>query len=417
MIARAMAEAVFAEAVLVCDPAARVREAMADRELKAWLGEHPVGIAIGKAAVAMARGAGGVERGIVVSPFPGEVPPGWDVIVSAHPEPDERSVAAAEAVLALVESARDPNRILSLISGGASALVELPRGSLEELRTTMRGLMAAGAPIAELNAVRMALSKIKGGELAARAHVPIATLAISDVVGDDLAVIGSGPTVLGSGESDLVALREARRERARVILAEHGVRVPVVLGEPARRAGTDDDRAAPDYARPVERRARVLAPMSAFASAAHEALSAQGLHGLFTIAPIQDDVASVADELMATLGIVVAWGEPTLRLSPDPGEGGRAQQLALELAFRLRGTERSAFVAGSDGIDGPPPRTRPAPAGAFVDGRTWDAIRAAGIDPAAALARCDAGTALAAVGALIVTGPTGINHADLVLLG
>jgi len=87
------------------------------------------------------------------------------------------------------------------------------------------------------------------------------------------------------------------------------------------------------------------------------------------------------------------------------------------LARWLRGSGRSALVVGTDGVDGPAPPGRPAPAGAWVDGATWDAIAAAGYDPAAALAACDAGTALAAVGALVVTGPSGINHADLAILG
>jgi hydroxypyruvate reductase len=114
---------------------------------------------------------------------------------------------------------------------------------------------------------------------------------------------------------------------------------------------------------------------------------------------------------------IVAWGEPTLRVPTPHGIGGRAQQLALMLARWLRGSSRSALVVGTDGVDGPPPLDRPSPAGAWVDGTTWDAIVAAGIDPAAALAACDAGTALDAVGALVVTGPSGINHADLVILG
>jgi glycerate 2-kinase len=99
------------------------------------------------------------------------------------------------------------------------------------------------------------------------------------------------------------------------------------------------------------------------------------------------------------------------------GAGGRAQQLALLVARSLRGSARGALVIGTDGIDGPPPPDRPSPAGAWVDGTTWDAILAAGIDPATALAACDAGTVLAAAGALVVTGPTGINHADLIMVG
>src|SRR5262249_26839084 len=107
----------------------------------------------------------------------------------------------------------------------------------------------------------------------------------------------------------------------------------------------------------------------------------------------------------------------TVRVPRAHGSGGRSQQLALVLARELRGAPHSAFVVGTDGIDGPPPPDRPSPAGAWVDGATWDAIAARGIDPAAALAACDAGTALSALGALVVTGPTGINHADLILVG
>ncbi len=114
---------------------------------------------------------------------------------------------------------------------------------------------------------------------------------------------------------------------------------------------------------------------------------------------------------------VVGWGEPSVRLPADRGTGGRAQQLALALAKALRTHPGYAFVAASDGMDGPAPADRPAPAGAYVTATTWDAILGAGLDPEAALARCDAGPALAAVGALIVTGPTGINHGDIVVIG
>jgi hydroxypyruvate reductase len=406
VLARALAEAVFTEAVIACNPARRVRDALAVPELVAWLGPRRLGIAIGKAALAMARGAGPVERGLVVAPSAGEVPSGWEVMVASHPEPDERSVQAGRAVLALVESARPPERILALVSGGASALVEVPRSTLADLRATIQALAATGAPITELNVVRGALSSIKAGELALRSTVPIVTLAISDVIGDDLAVIGSGPTILPSGTLDVAELRRDRRARAHAILAHHGVRIPAALDEPSpRQQITRADRS------------QLIAPMSAFAEAAHGALASHGIHALYTTTPFAGDVGPIADELVASIGPIVAWGEPTLRLPPERGQGGRAQQLALELAQRLRGTERCALVVGSDGIDGPPPPDRPAPAGAFVHGGTWEAIRARGLDPRVALERCDAGSVLAAVDALVVTGPTGINHADLVLLG
>jgi hydroxypyruvate reductase len=131
--------------------------------------------------------------------------------------------------------------------------------------------------------------------------------------------------------------------------------------------------------------------------------------------PMTVGVAHVAKDLESRAPCI-AWGEPTLAVPKQHGEGGRAQQLALELAWLLRGTKRWAFCAGTDGMDGPPPERRLPPAGAFVDGKTWDKIVAVGIDPHQALAKCDAGTALAAVGALVVTGPTGVNHADVVVL-
>jgi hydroxypyruvate reductase len=287
------------------------------------------------------------------------------VIVGSHPIPDERSVAAGRAVLSLVASASPSDEVVVAISGGASALCEVPRGSLEELVARTRSVMASGAPIAELNRVRASMSLIKGGQLARACPGRVLTLIASDVVGDDVAVIGSGPTIAPERTNDRTILVASIRGFAADIADRVGAR----LIEPA----------------------------------------------------LTGDVRSVADRLASSMSqgsdpCDIAYGEPTLVVPDGAGEGGRAQQLALELARRFRGTNRAALVVGSDGIDGPPPANRPSPAGAFIDGTTWDAIIAAGIDPDASLERCDAGTALAAIGALVVTGPTGVNHADVVLL-
>jgi len=155
-------------------------------------------------------------------------------------------------------------------------------------------------------------------------------------------------------------------------------------------------------------RVEVIAPLRAFA----DALPIAGPR-----VAIANDVVRAAELLTAAGSAIVGWGEPTVALPRDHGIGGRAQQLALHLARRLRGSSRAAFVAGTDGMDGPLPASWPAPAGAYVDGTTWDAIASAGIDPDLALARCDAGSALHAVGALVVTGPTGVNHADIAIVG
>lgn len=353
MIPRAVCEEAFRAAVVACDPGAHVFAAMKQRVPRR---RAMYGIAVGKAALAMARAAGPVVHGIAIAPqLDGRpLPLGWTARDAGHPLPDERSVAAGEAVLELVRSAESDDLVLALISGGASALIEQPTVPLAELRERIAQAMASGMPIRELNELRGSLSQLKHGRLAAASAAPVITLAVSDVIGDDMGVIGSGPTV------------------------------PCAHAE-------------------------VLVPMRAFAEAIHARLPFLRLN--------KEPVRGLVEVAARDLEPGISWGEPTMIVPDDHGEGGRAQQLALEMARRLRGSDQSAFVVGSDGIDGPPPAGRPAPAGAYVDGTTWDAIAAAGIDPAAALARRDAGNALAAVGALVITGPTGINHADLAVIG
>lgn len=421
MIARETAEAVLREVIAACDPAARVRAAVAWRSAGRRLA-----FAAGKAALAMARGAGPVDDGIAVVPRGGggAVPGGWRVMEAAHPEPDATSVAAGEAVVALVRAAAPGDEVLALISGGASALLEVPRGSLAALVARAREVMASGAPIAALNRERQALSRIKGGQLARLCAAPIATLAVSDVIGDDLAVIGSGPTIAGRPQdrARVIAPMASAGEAAVAALAARGLAAALVgpiLGAPeavaAQLLAELERGAAPGEPEAVAAQLVAELERGEVPGAPHGAAPGEprgaGPAGPDGAGPAGPD----GGRRHAPRGLV-AWGEPTLALPADPGVGGRAQQLALVLARALRGTARSALVVGTDGVDGPPPPDRPAPAGAWVDGATWDAIAAAGIDPAAALARCDAGPALAAVGALIVTGPSGINHADLVVL-
>lgn len=349
MIPRAVCEEVFRAAVAACEPAARVHEAVARLVPR---DKAVLGVAIGKAALAMARGAGPVVKGIAVAPQldGAALPLGWTARDAAHPIPDERSFAAGDAVMELVARAAPDDVVLVLISGGATSLVEQP--TVADYVARVREAMASGMAIAELNAMRTSMSRIKGGGLARASKAPVITLAVSDVIGDDLGVIGSGPSV------------------------------PCAVAE-------------------------VIAPMRSFSEAARDALAARGLVLPFHQEPMRGQVTS--------LDRGIHWGEPTLVVPADHGEGGRAQQLALDMARRLRGTDQCAFVVGSDGVDGPPPASRPAPAGAYVDGTTWDAVGDAAA--ARALERRDAGSVLAAVGALVITGPTGINHADLALVG
>ena len=422
MLTRALAESAFLRAVIACDPTRLVRESLAD--LSSIDPEAPrLGLAVGKAALAMARGAGPVARGLVIAPADDGrgVPEGWRVMVGAHPVPDERSLAAGHAALALFESATAAHVVLALISGGASALMEVPCVPFDEYRSVTSAVMAAGYPIHVLNTVRTAMSRIKGGGLVASCAARVVTFAISDVVGDSPFVIGSAPTVPPPptpplDERRLRAMSLSPLDRDYVTAEGPAAQAAVIV----RALGIDApglrELAAMPYRAPTVRIGdivRVIGPMIGFALAA-----AAGIPGArVSYAPLVHDVEACATRLLAEEGIVVALGEPTLVVPADHGEGGRAQQLALILARALRGSARAALVAGSDGVDGPAPVGRQAPAGAFVDGTTWDAIVAAGIDPERALVRRDAGTALAAVGALFVPGPTGVNHADLVLIG
>jgi hydroxypyruvate reductase len=363
----------FERAVERCDPERLVARAKHD-VVGPLANRTTYGLALGKAALKMARGAGPVARGVVVTNADDGrgVPEGWSVIVSSHPQPDERSVFAGEAVVDLVAGCTRDDLCLALISGGASALVELPEPgiSLEQLRDRVAACMASGADIHAINRLRGELSRLKGGKLARMCDAPIATLAVSDVYDDDLAVIGSGPT----------------------------------------------------YANRPGDRASVIAPMRSFAKAMVRPGPDHG-HMFWDAEPYRAGVDVVAPALARNWrgGARVSWGEPTVRIPDDHGEGGRAQQLALLLARELRDHPRcdilSAFVIASDGMDGPAPAHRKSPAGAIVDGKSWDKIADEGIDPEQALLHCDAGTALDAIGALVVTGPTGINHGDVMVIG
>jgi hydroxypyruvate reductase len=413
------AREIFCGALRRLDPAALVMHHLR--------GSAPPGrvfaIALGKAAAGMAAGAratlgDALCGGLLVAPAGAPPVPGFTTMFGAHPEPDADSERAGRAVLAQVAGLRQVDCLLALVSGGASALAAVPCAgiTLQDKVAAVRALGAAGAPIGEINAVRKHLSALKGGQLAAASPVPVVTLVASDVVGDDLAVVGSGPTVPDpSRYADAIA----------AIVRRCGWdAVPPVVRE-VLFAGARGERAeTPALPRP-EDRAELVAGLGALVAAGVAAAAEQGFAAEALSSDLSGDVSEVADlvataafcaaDLASTAGTpvcLVAGGEPTVTLPPQPGVGGRAQQLALHVAQRIAGLECCAvLVAGSDGIDGASEA-----AGAVVDGTTWAALAAAGVDAPAALARCDAGAALSVVSATLQTGRTGVNHADLVVI-
>ncbi|HUH04409.1 MAG TPA: DUF4147 domain-containing protein [Kofleriaceae bacterium] len=404
MSARDRLEGAFRAAVASLEPApmteAAVRTALPAGTVRV--------VAMGKAAAGMARGAARalgprLLGGLVVVPEAAEVPAPLQMLVAAHPVPTQQSERAGLALLD--EAARGgADHLLALISGGASALAVAPAAGLgfDAKVQAVHAVMDAGASIADINTVRKHLSAIKGGRLAEAAAMPVTALISSDVVGDDPAVIGSGLTVPDpSTFADALA-----------VIARHGAPVPPGVIAHLEAGARGERSETPKRARPGDR-ASVIAGTRALAAAAAEAL---GADARIVATDLTADVDAVADRVQAWLAeappgqILIAAGEPTVRLPALPGCGGRAHQLALLIAWDIAGTQTTVLVAGSDGIDGSTQA-----AGAIVDGGTIERLRIAGIDADEALARADAGTALAAIGATVVTGRTGVNHADLVL--
>jgi hydroxypyruvate reductase len=415
---------IFQRALVEANPGRAVAEAVVASELQPLLQRRPrVVLAVGKAAWSMASAVGG-ERGLVISHVKG-AQPGLDGLVAGHPIPDERSVQAAVSAQTLVAAVPADGVLVALISGGASALLARPREglTLDEKIRAVTALSATGAAIDELNAVRQCLSAIKAGGLVRHCAAPVLTLVVSDVQGDDPEIVGSGPTVgtwtrrLGGvhGERSSAEKRCARA-RAAVERSGIGAALPATV---ARILEGHDDLVADVVAPRLDDLVVIAAGFERVQGAAVDAARVVGLDPVWPRSALGGEVAAAAARIAAAAAelapgqILVSGGEATMRLPSSPGRGGRCQHLALLLARAFAGQRLAALVVGSDGQDGP---DLPAVAGAFVDGDTWARIHAAGLDPEAAIAAADSRIALEAAGAIVVTGPTGLNHADLVLV-
>ena len=366
-------------------------------------------IAAGKASVAMARGVSSVVEpttGVVVTPDATDAP--LPVITAGHPVPNEGSVAGARMALDLASSAGEDDLVVCLISGGASALLAVPAEglSLDDLRLTNRMLLECGADIVETNTVRKHLSAVKGGRLAAAAgDSRLVTLVLSDVVGDPLDAIASGPTIPDPttfedalGVIDRYDLRQRLPERVAIHI-QKGSRgqIPETPKEPHARheveivgSGVVAAEAATAFLRTQGFRSRIVS--TRHAGEAREAA-----------------VAAVASTSQADEVLVFA-GETTVTVTGS-GTGGRNQEAALAAAIEIDGRLITFLAGGTDGIDGPTDA-----AGAIVDGGTVDRGRAANIDAVKALQNNDANTYLGVTDDLIVIGPTGTNVADLWLV-
>lgn len=379
-------------------------------------------VGAGKASAAMAAALEAAWpsvdlSGVVVTRYGHAVPTGRiEIIEASHPVPDDRSAEAAKRILAAVEGLTADDMVIALISGGGSALMVSPAEgmTLADKMAVNRALLASGATISEMNAVRKHLSRIKGGRLALAAKpARVVSLLISDVPGDDPSEIASGPTV--ADPSDIETVREIVSRYA-LDLPEN-VRKVLEKGEETPKAG--------DIAEDIR---LIAAPSLALQAAADEAAKL-GLTPLILGDSLEGESRDVG-AVMAGIAIsarrkglplkgpavLLSGGETTVTIGKGPaGKGGRNTEFLLSLALTLKGADGIWAIAGdSDGIDGVEDA-----AGAVVTPDTLARMRAAGVDPRQSLVSHDSYTAFKAAGDLVVTGPTLTNVNDIraILIG
>ncbi len=394
---------------------ASIRAVLPDEAVRRALKDfHPEGrtvlVAAGKAAWQMAHAAvavlGHVDGGVVVTKYDhvkGKIP-GVTCCEAGHPVPDANSFAATQKALELVQGLQPEDTVLFLLSGGGSALFEKPLIPAEELQDITSQLLASGADIVEMNTIRKRLSGVKGGRFAqACAPAQVFSIVLSDILGDPLDMIASGPAVPDSSTcAQALAIAEKYdlnlSEQAKALLAQE---TPKALDNVT---------------------THITGSVRELCTAAAKACRELGYEPIL----LTDRLCCEAKEAGSCLSAsarthagqgkklaFIAGGETVVHLT-GKGLGGRNQELALAAAPALAGQNAAVFSVGSDGTDGPTDA-----AGGYVDGDTAAALAAAGRNVFVTLQNIDAYHALQAVEGLIITGATGTNVNDVavVLIG
>ena len=396
---------IIERAITSAMPDEAVRKALAAVELpdKGYL------VAIGKAGAQMAKAAYAqlgdkIQQGIAITKYDhsdGDIGP-IKVYEAGHPVLDENSVKATDQVLNMVKGLSEKDTVVFLVSGGGSALFESPLVSLEELQDINKQLLACGADIVEMNTIRKRLSAVKGGKFAAAcAPARIVSVILSDIIGDPLDMIASGPAYPDASTC----------EDAIAIVEKYDLDLSVDALELLHQE-------TPDKLDNVE--TYVTGSVRQLCAAASEAAQELGYKPVVLTASLCCEakdagsfLASIAqfhkdtDESLA----FIAGGETVVRLTGE-GLGGRNQELALSAACGIAGLENTAvFSVGSDGTDGPTDA-----AGGYVDGDTAPALEKLGVSIPAVLRANDSYYALRNVDGLVITGPTGTNVNDVCCL-
>jgi hydroxypyruvate reductase len=384
-------------------------------------------VGMGKAALAM---AGVVEReldarvrdGCVVVPdgypatYPKDVPVPTviDVMEGGHPLPSQEGVRSARRILEQAEAAGPGELLLVLVSGGGTALSTVPVEGLElrDLKTTYHRMLTGGVDIHQMNAVRKHLTRVGGGQLAQAAHpAAVGSLVVSDVVGDDMSVIASGPTIPD---------RSTYEDAVRVLYTNdlwHDVPAPIRTHLTEGAHGTHPDTPGPDDECFERTENTLLGTNRTALDAAKEAAEARGYEVRRVSEGVDGEARSVGADHASTLldadpDTPICWlwgGETTVTVTGD-GKGGRNQELALGGALALDDAEAPAVLlsGGTDGIDGPTDA-----AGAWATPDTAERARAAGCDPETHLDANDSYPFFAAIDQLLRPGPTHTNVMDV----
>ena len=404
-VMRDQARAMFDAGIAAADPYQAVAKALDARQmLIAGGGGKIFVLALGKAAMRMAKAAverisGGVEVVVITNYENAHTVDHAEVYAAGHPVPDAAGAAAARHVITKLKALGEQDHVLALISGGGSALVPAPcKGiTLADKAEVSRLLLGCGADIGEMNLVRQQLSTLKGGgmlRLAAPAR--LRALILSDVVGDDLRIVASGPTVGPVGTP----------EQAADLLKSYGIWDDLPAAVKARLS-----RPAPNL-RPVPQADNQLIGANSISVAAM--LAAEPKAHVHPV-PLIGDVSQAVETISKSAkGITLFGGETTVQVK-GTGLGGRNQELALRLALlaEKQGWQGDwVFLSGgTDGRDGPCDA-----AGGLVDNTTLARIRKAGVSPKELLANNDSYHALQSSNDLLMTGATGTNVADLQVL-
>jgi hydroxypyruvate reductase len=410
---RSLLTSIFQAAVAAADPELTIRRHLPERPKGRTI---VVGAGKGSAQMAAAfeKAWDGPLEGVIVTRYGYAAPcERIEVLEAAHPVPDEAGLLASKRLLQTVGGLTEDDLVVALVSGGGSALLPSPPVglALEDEIAVNRALLASGAPISAMNTVRKHVSTIKGGRLAAAAWpARVVSLVVSDIPGDNPALVASGPTVPEA----------ATREDALRVVETWRMDLPEPVMRHLRSEAADAPRPEdPHFARNT---VRVIASAAVSLEAAAEEARRHGLEAVILSDSMEGearDVGSVHAAIAREVALrgrpftrpvlILSGGETTVTLRGRGGKGGRNSEFLLAFAIGIEGFDGiHALAADTDGIDGSEDN-----AGAFADGDTVARMRGAGVDAKAALAGNDAWTAFAASGDLFVPGPTGTNVNDL----